>query len=375
VRENEDILLGLHLRRELGLPTVLDQETLQFYYLKRIIDSSEGSYLLSLVDRKGEMDVRSRFWYYFSEGHYEVKECDAVCMLPLKTKDKELDYPSITQPVLSSIVHEVSRLDLDRLKRCETLYYISRVLNIKDEEILKRKIDVNLLGLKVHALFTELYSDSLYSGFDERIREPEEYRPRFDELFNRHFKDGTFFTSEEVLTKKILMSNLLEVLDRDMNRFCRGYRICTEFMEKEFSASVSDKTSSYIIKGRIDRIDITPEGLYEIIDYKTGKLPEINSHFQDRDFREPQLGFYGLLFKKNHPDAPIGALCYYDISEKKDLEVIVDADHVTDYLESFEKHLVDFLKALNQKEYLSLTEDYENCKYCPYYNICRVFEE
>jgi len=370
VRQNEDILLSLNVRRELELPTLVDRETLQFYYLKRIIDSSDHSYLLSLADRKGEMDVRSRFWYYFTGDLYGVKEGDNTYMLPLRTKSAAIDRPPVYQPALSSRVTEISRLDLDRLKRCETLYYIARILNIKDEEILLKQIDLNLLGLKVHALFNELYA-----GLGGNILEADEYRSRFHKLFGRYFRDGTFFTSEEALTKKILMRNLLEVLDRDLNRFSRGYRICTEFMEKDFTAVITDGTTSYTLKGRIDRIDRTPEGLYEIIDYKTGKLPERKHHFQDRGFVEPQLGFYGLLFRKNYLDVPIGSLSYYDLSEKKDLVTIVDADHITDYLDQFEHHLLDFLSMVNQKEELALTEDYENCKYCPYYNICRIFEE
>ncbi|KPJ80005.1 MAG: hypothetical protein AMS17_21055 [Spirochaetes bacterium DG_61] len=370
MRQNEDILLSLNVRRELELPTLVDRETLQFYYLKRIIDSSDHSYLLSLADRKGEMDVRSRFWYYFTGDLYGVKEGDNTYMLPLRTKSAAIDRPPVYQPALSSRVTEISRLDLDRLKRCETLYYIARILNIKDEEILLKQIDLNLLGLKVHALFNELYA-----GLGGNILEADEYRSRFHKLFGRYFRDGTFFTSEEALTKKILMRNLLEVLDRDLNRFSRGYRICTEFMEKDFTAVITDGTTSYTLKGRIDRIDRTPEGLYEIIDYKTGKLPERKHHFQDRGFVEPQLGFYGLLFRKNYLDVPIGSLSYYDLSEKKDLVTIVDADHITDYLDQFEHHLLDFLSMVNQKEELALTEDYENCKYCPYYNICRIFEE
>ena len=112
-----------------------------------------------------------------------------------------------------------------------------------------------------------------------------------------------------------------------------------------------------------------------IIDYKTGKLPDRRNHFKSMDYKEIQLGFYGLLFQKSFPEMRIEALSYFDLSGKRDLEIMVGQNEMELYLEDFEEHLVHFLERFNQKERLGLTDDHLNCKYCPYYNICRVFEE
>lgn len=197
---------------------------------------------------------------------------------------------------------------------------------------------MSLVGLKIHALFNELYSD--FAGGPQNL---EDYQSRLDTLFDEYFRDGEFFTGEEALLKRILKNNLQQALKQDLLRFAHGYRICTEFMEKEFSASIGSAHSAYTLKGRIDRVDQTPSGKYEIIDYKTGKLPDRRSHFEEKDFGEIQLGFYGLLFRKNYPDARIEALSYYDLSGKKDIETIVGPEEITEYLDRFEYHIFNFL--------------------------------
>ena len=228
---------------------------------------------------------------------------------------------------------------------------------------------MSLVGSMVHDIFKELYRE--FGG----EKQSHEYHSSLDVLFDRYFTDGFFYTGEELLVKKILKSNLHQALEHDMFRFSQGYRICRDFMEREFCVSVGNTRSQYSLSGRIDRIDQSPDGGYMIIDYKTGKLPDRRNHFKSMDYKEIQLGFYGLLFQKSFPEMKIEALSYFDLSGKKDLEIMVRQNEMEFYLEDFEEHLVHFLDGFNQKERLGLTDDHLNCRYCPYYNICRVFEE
>lgn len=64
----------------------------------------------------------------------------------------------------------------------------------------------------------------------------------------------------------------------------------TLFVEEPFKISV-DK---YILRGFMDRVDVDPDGLFHIVDYKTTK----NEKYLD-DF---QLLVYGLALKNKYPD-------------------------------------------------------------------------
>jgi hypothetical protein len=384
-RGGKDVLLNANVRNLLGLHTLLDREDLQFYYLKRIIDASDRTVLLSLDDRTGETDVKSRYAYYF-EDLYSVEKKDPQYILPFATGDcrdresggyqgnqysadgifPEKAPPPVQSAILRSPVLKLSRLDLDTLKRCETKYYISRVLGIEGAEALSREIELSEVGRAVHELFFKLYSAP---------GEKQQYKEMFEELFRGFFEKPMFYSGEEALLKRILHANLLQVLENDLERFDDGYRVCAEFAETDFSAKVKGREWTYTLRGRIDRVDMLPSGGYEIIDYKTGTLPGNGDHFETKGFKEVQLGVYGLMFKKKYPHADLLRLSYYDLTGRNRTEVVVGPDRMERYLEAFEAHIIDFLDDLNSARPLGLAREREECAYCPYFNICRVFEQ
>lgn len=373
-KSNNDILLSLSLRRDLKLPTFLDREDLELYYLMRILDSAESASLVSINDKTGKIDVRSRFYYHIADYYRIRSRSPDILSVPIKSFQEDAAPVNKEAPaaVLSRPISMYSRLDLDRIKKCETRYYIERILGIGEEETLSKKIELNIVGLKIHSIFTELYRDLDKADRPYRF---EIYGEKFDKLFEANFADGTFFTKEEALAKKILKSSLLQAVKNDLSRFNDGYSICLEFIEKKFSAEIGMDPDIYTIQGRIDRVDRTPTGGYRIVDYKTGRLPANALHFARKDFIEVQLGFYGLLFKKTCPDHPIEGLCYYDLMDKKDIEMVVWFDKIDQYLMDFEDHLTGFFRTFNMKDRLSLADKYEVCRYCPYFNICRVLEQ
>jgi len=364
---DNDIFLNSDIRKKLKLSTFREKEDLEFYYLKRIIDASDRAYVLSISDVSGEIDIKSRFYYYL-----KVAENSEVYTLPVKTKSKKLPRYEFSFPSIVNRVDSFSRFDVDKIKKCEIRYYISKILHIAEKEEIVTEIDLSRVGEKVHCIFNDLYRDE---DFNKRFFSLNEFEDRLNKLFDDYFKEGFFYTREEVLLKKILKENLLISLKRDVNRFNSGYSVCNEFIEKDLTASIGDENNYYTLNGRIDRVDKTPDNSYIIIDYKTGRYPDRIEHLKKSNFGEIQLGYYGLLFRKTNPDVKIDGLCYYDLSGINDIRYIINKEEIDDYLCSFEDHLLNFLNEFNEKKYLALTCDQDNCKYCQYFNICRIFEE
>ncbi len=272
-------------------------------------------------------------------------------------------------PGLSASVREFSRLDAQRIKLCETQYYIARVLGIDSEEELRKEIDLSLIGRKIHALFCDLYGDFDFSGGAPQL---EDLKKRLAELFDDVFKEGCFFTAEETLMRKILLNNIQQSLENDVRRFKEGYRVMTEYAEKEFQATIGD--GAYRINGRIDRVDLSPSKKYVIMDYKTGSVPRKSDHLVRSGYRQVQLGFYGLLFKKVHPDKTLEGLGYFDINNTKGYVEVIEEDEIEEYLVDFEVHLIGLFDNFNSRDRLSLAGDIDSCRYCPFYVLCRVYE-
>lgn len=376
VQRGNDLFLPTIARRVIGLPSFLEREELEFYYLKRLVDSSERAYLVSIDDPGGEIDVRSRFAIIFENQRGEGIKPDTTkslfnYVLPLRGGAGGFLKKAVSKPSIASPIRKFSRLDIERLKRCEIQYYIARVLGIREPEEPVGGIQPELIGQIVHTILNQLYSG--FEFLPERV-DHEFFEKRLFKLFNEHFREGFFTDGEEKLLRRLQLDNLRQVLSKDIERFREGYMVCNEYSEVELSGIIGSDLSRYTITGRIDRVDRNPSGGYCIIDYKTGGIPEEVEHFREGGFGQIQLGLYGILFRLNNPDARIESLNYFDVNKKKDLIQIVGPDRIDGYLKEVEYHLLELLENFNSKEKLDFANDPSSCKGCPYHSICRVYE-
>ncbi|UCB45061.1 MAG: PD-(D/E)XK nuclease family protein [Spirochaetota bacterium] len=361
----QDLVFSSELKKALGLSTITDREKLEFYYLKRLLSSSERSFIIPIRESVGDFDVPSRYTQIMP-----TLEGESIpYTLPVSDIEGRLRPEMDLTPVLKSRSESeriYSRFDIHRLKRCEVQYYIAHILKIEGERVLSRKIEMDIVGLKVHGLMRDIYREM---DFDN-LPSPADFEKKAREMFMAYFHNGLFGTSEEVFMRRILSENITESLRCDYERFRSGTVVCKEWLEKEFAV----ETGGYRLTGRIDRIDRSGEGKYTILDYKTGKLPEMKDHLPEGDYMEVQLGFYGLLFKRSFPEYRINCLGYFDLSRNKDIVTVVDGEEAEQYIDDFERHLLDFLDDFEQTDELSLAADVGNCTYCPYYTICRIYD-
>ena len=144
--------------------------------------------------------------------------------------------------------------------------------------------------------------------------------------------------------------------------------------------------------GIIDRID-KKNGIYRLIDYKTGKAEKDFSDFfqlflpliSKRKKAVFQLLIYGILFKKhddfkgkpsipgiydlrNMHKADFDASIYFGTGKNK---IKLDENNFNSFINDFETHLSKKLTELfNPETPFVQTEFEENCTYCPYKTIC-----
>jgi RecB family exonuclease len=376
VHRTNDLFLPTIVRRAMGLPSFLEREELEFYYLKRLVDCSDTAYICSIDDPAGEIDVRSRFAIVFENqkaGKIKHTECRSAFNYFLSPESEVGEYQKtvVSNPSIPGPIRSFSRLDIERLKRCEVQYYIASVLGIREFEEPEGGIKPDLIGQIVHTILNELYSG--FEFLPGKI-DLEFFEERLFKLFEKHFREGFFTGGEEKLLRRLQLDNLRQILVRDVERFREGFRVCNEYSEVELSGVIGRGSSLYTITGRIDRVDKSPSGGYCIIDYKTGSIPAEGEHFREGGFMQIQLGLYGILFRLNNPDARVESLNYFDINKEKDLVQIVGRDRIDEYLEEVEEHLLELLEGFNSKAKLGFADDPSTCVICPYHSICRVFE-
>jgi len=360
VRSGTDFLPPA-VRRELGLAGPAQREELEFYYLKRLADGSRRTSFLTIDDPEGGDGTRSRFFYALGDVK-RISRREYTLPVPASEPGGPPEPPD--PPRMKREITDFSRMDVKRIKECETRYYIRRVLGIREPSGLDRTIELRAVGQIVHDVLSAFYRDVWTEDASG-----DDLRENLLRILDSRFPKGFFFTREEGLTRRFVRNRLIGLLDRDKVRFSGGYRICRDFIEKPFSCTLG----RYTLSGRIDRIDRTPDGGHAVIDYKTGSLPGKKDHTGQKDFRSIQLGFYGLLFQRSFPGLRLEQLCYYDFNGSRYVD-IVGSDMIEAYMGEFEGHLLDILDDFNARETLSLADDPETCRYCPYHDICRILE-
>jgi len=124
-----------------------------------------------------------------------------------------------------------------------------------------------------------------------------------------------------------------------------------------------DGTGRYRLLGYVDRIDLTPDGVFEIHDYKTGSyLP--GQEFVDSD---RQLAIYQLGIKQRWPQAEKFRLVWHYVAF--DLEL--SSTRTEEQLAELRKRLIEQIKLIEAETEFPPKES-QLCRWCAFWEFCPV---
>jgi putative RecB family exonuclease len=126
-------------------------------------------------------------------------------------------------------------------------------------------------------------------------------------------------------------------------------------VEKPFDIELNNNV---VIRGVIDRIDITKDGRFHIVDYKTTK----NTQYID-DF---QLSVYGIWLLKMYPDIKNFRASYILLRHKSALK---SYDFNVDDIEKCKKSILTYADTIsNENEWVPIPT--RLCNWCDFKDIC-----
>lgn len=126
-------------------------------------------------------------------------------------------------------------------------------------------------------------------------------------------------------------------------------------VETYFNISLADDV---LVRGYLDRLDMTPDGRYDIIDYKTTK----NTKYLD----EFQLLVYGLWLKEQYPDVEAFRGSYVLLRHGAKLK---SYDFNMEDVDSIRKKLLGYAKSLKEENTWSPVPT-ALCNWCDFKNLC-----
>ena len=214
------------------------------------------------------------------------------------------------------------------------------------------------LGNAVHRTLADLY-DRVSNGV---LWEPEAmmafYRAEWDKP-----EKNQIIVPKEFMTVDDYIRNGEEMLAAHYTRYQPFSAVKVLGIELDLYAPLPG--TSYRIRGRIDRLSKRPDGVVEIIDYKTGSnLP--------RGGRDPQffdqMGLYHVLVRENYPDFGQIELVQYYLK----LDEVVRYRMSDDDVELLLEQIRGTIREATQAEKLDVFPAKEGrvCDYCDFVKLC-----
>lgn len=380
------------IRREFGLPTHKDRDSLAAYHFYRLLQRAENISILynTEPDEMGGGE-KSRF---ITQIEHE---------LPLINPATKLRSKVITFPVLQEKLYETSiekstevLLALDRLMekglspsalnkfiQCPLDFYYKYIIGLRDEEEVEETIEATTLGSFVHGVLETFYTPFIGKAVPEEavteMLKAAEKETRNE--FLKKFRKADLERGKNLLTLKVAIKFVRTFLQRErtfIRKIARdGRELEIVSLEQKLEKIVQVNGKDVRLIGLADRIDKVGD-LTRIIDYKTGmatpvelKVTKPEKLISDASKAKAfQLMTYALLHREVNgmESGPIvsGIVSFRKLSEgvmavkMKDSELIRE-----DHLDYFEEQVQQLVSAIYDTSVpFSHEPDANYCSFC-----------
>ena len=222
---------------------------------------------------------------------------------------------------------------------------------------IKRDVDTveAFMGSRVHDVLEKCYKDLRFS----RVNSLEHLLAYYNKIWQEKWNDKIVINNQELTQNdyKTLGEKLIETYYKRYAPFDADITIQTE-MRLGFSL---DDDGKYRIQGYIDRLSRTPDGTYEIHDYKTSaRLPGQDDADNDR-----QLGLYHLGIQKKWPDVKDIRLIWHYLAFDTELVSYRTEEEISQLIRDI-KGLIDEIEASTDFP----PRESRLCDWCEYQDLC-----
>ena len=246
----------------------------------------------------------------------------------------------------------LSASDLGLYRTCPLKYKFARVFAIPQEPTINQRF-----GILIHQVLERFHSEEMRSG--ESGGDLGGARAgsldRLLALFEAGWRRTGFGSSDDELQyRDRAVASLARYHERHLTGESRPV-----WLERSFNFSIGD----HQLRGRVDRVDQRRDGVYELIDYKTGQQ-ETHAKLAD----DLQLALYRLAAREAWElEAAIGSYWYVLADER------VPVASAPDDAERVERTVLEVAGGIEAQDF-EPRPSYEICSWCDYRLICPASE-
>ena len=392
-------LVPYSLRKAFGLPTVEHQDRIYAYYFYRLIQRAKNITLIYNTKtegiRTGEM---SRFLFQLKYlNYFQVKERNLSVIVNQQTRGEivvqksnvELDF---LKKYYSPDRSYLSPSGLNTYLNCSLRFYFRYIGGIKVPDKVTEEVDHlvfgNLLHMTMKILYEEFKNRPLSAEEIKKLRKGED---KIKSIIEASIKDEWLksesdaeLSGRNLIAKEILLRYVKQLLRVDEGIAPFTLRGLEDEYKSKIGIDISGSSVQVKIGGKVDRIDEI-DGIYRIIDYKTGSVKKAFSSIESLFTKEEdnrnneafQTLLYCWLFDKSDLTQIIPGL--YDIKgmneSKFSPEFKMAKKELLDFNEvknEFEIHLRKLIEDIFDPNIaFTQTQNQKICENCDFINICK----
>jgi hypothetical protein len=397
------------IRRAYQLPTIEHQDAIYSYLFYRVLQRAEhiSIFYNSETDVLGQGEMSRYLQQLLFESGLPIEK--KVLHNPIQPQsitpvvvDKN---PQVMETLLklnegNLYFKGISPSALNSYIECRLRFYFRHVAKIREPDEVEEELDARVLGNFLHDVMERFYKGI---GEVKKSRQIEtadfnNYEEAIDRLIDGVFIEAYRLDPDKPVKYEGQRLVVKEVVKRFAHRIVemdKAYAPFTmEALEQEgltYTLTIGQAPFKAVVGGKIDRVDRKGD-LLRVIDYKTGKdklnFESVASLFS-RDGKRNKAAFqtllYALLYKQNFLDstrsetAPvrlvpglINRMNLFDEGFSFGLKMGRDpVTNVDNLMPEFESRLKELFEELfNPAIPFDQTVALENCKNCPYGQIC-----
>ncbi len=248
-----------------------------------------------------------------------------------------------------------SNSKLNTFQNCPRQYKFAYI----DRPVVEKPVGVEtFLGDAVHRTLEKLYTLKA----NGRLQPPEELLD-----FYRKIWEGPDQNNIKITRDNLGVDDYIRVGEDALKKYYENYAPFDDSvvlgLEKKFSFAL-DKDGRFSISGKIDRISRRPDGVVEIIDYKTNASLPSQQHLDN----DTQMGLYCLAVKYLWPDFDKIELRQIYLRHGVSLSTTMNEDKLEEIrYQSFQKILE--IERARQEDNFPPRES-ALCDWCVYFELC-----
>ena len=264
--------------------------------------------------------------------------------------------PSIPSALMPA---SISATGYNTLMACPYKFFARHALKLAEADEVREQIEKSDYGERVHTILKAFHqAHPRISALDPRAAEH-----ILCELSERSFQDLIEHDYQAAAWLARWLALVPEYIDWQRGREAKGWR----FSAAEADRSITIDTPSgrtFVLRGRIDRVDHGPDGSCAMVDYKTS-APQRLRQALDLPGEDVQLPVYALLW-----GGDVAAALFLSIDREGVRPVQLSAD-VNALAGAARARLVELYDAIADGAALPAQGSEDVCQYCEFQGLCR----